>query len=145
MTGNQRYLVRTPEVAFEIVDGEAVIIDLNRGFYYSALSTGAAIWESAANGMTSAEISSFLSQRYEEQIPGQIQEAVGKMVERFVSEQLLLPADEMSSSTPPPEQPAAVKQPFAEPVLEKHTDLEDLLRLDPIHEVSPAGWPKRPA
>jgi hypothetical protein len=34
----------------------------------------------------------------------------------------------------------------AAPVLEKYTDMQELLLLDPIHDVEEAGWPKaRPA
>ena len=29
-----------------------------------------------------------------------------------------------------------------EPVLEKYTDMQELLLLDPIHDVEEAGWPK---
>jgi hypothetical protein len=32
---------------------------------------------------------------------------------------------------------------FGQPVLEKFTDMADLLLLDPIHEVGEAGWPQR--
>jgi len=31
---------------------------------------------------------------------------------------------------------------FAPPVLERYTDMQDYFLLDPIHEVSPEGWPK---
>jgi hypothetical protein len=30
---------------------------------------------------------------------------------------------------------------WAEPVLDKYTDMQELLLLDPIHEVDDAGWP----
>jgi hypothetical protein len=33
------------------------------------------------------------------------------------------------------------KAPFAEPALEKHTDMQDLILLDPVHEVDARGWP----
>jgi hypothetical protein len=35
------------------------------------------------------------------------------------------------------------KIPFAQPVLNKFTDVEDLLMLDPIHDVDAAGWPQK--
>ena len=34
------------------------------------------------------------------------------------------------------------KIPFEEPKLEKYSDMEDLLLLDPIHDVEDEGWPK---
>ena len=41
--------------------------------------------------------------------------------------------------TPPP--PNAVRKPYTAPAVQKYDDLEDLLLLDPIHEVDEAGWP----
>ena len=32
---------------------------------------------------------------------------------------------------------------YEHPVLQKYTDMEDLLLLDPIHDVDEAGWPAR--
>ena len=37
--------------------------------------------------------------------------------------------------------PPASKPDFQEPALQKYTDMEDLLLLDPIHEVDDTGWP----
>ena len=35
-----------------------------------------------------------------------------------------------------------MRQPFSTPVLETYTDMQDLLTLDPIHDVDPQqGWP----
>ena len=31
--------------------------------------------------------------------------------------------------------------PYVPPVLEKFTDMQDLILLDPVHEVSERGWP----
>lgn len=33
---------------------------------------------------------------------------------------------------------------YAAPTIENYTDMQDLLMLDPIHEVDVAGWPKKP-
>ena len=33
------------------------------------------------------------------------------------------------------------RQPFRPPVLERHSDMQDLLVLDPIHDVGEMGWP----
>jgi hypothetical protein len=37
----------------------------------------------------------------------------------------------------------ASRSPFKPPRLEKHTDMQDLILIDPVHEVSAAGWPHR--
>ncbi len=38
----------------------------------------------------------------------------------------------------------SLKPPFRAPSLEKYTDMEALLLLDPIHEVGQTGWPASP-
>ena len=40
-----------------------------------------------------------------------------------------------------PSDNGAARLPFAAPVLEKHTDMQDLILLDPVHEVGAEGWP----
>jgi hypothetical protein len=35
--------------------------------------------------------------------------------------------------------------PWVRPVLESHTDLADLMLIDPVHDVSTRGWPEVPA
>ena len=32
---------------------------------------------------------------------------------------------------------------FEKPVLQKHTDMQELLLLDPIHEIDEKGWPSK--
>jgi hypothetical protein len=37
------------------------------------------------------------------------------------------------------------KRPFVAPTLKKYSEIEDLLLLDPIHDVDDSGWPNRSA
>jgi hypothetical protein len=37
----------------------------------------------------------------------------------------------------------AVNAPFTPPALTKFTDMQDLLLLDPIHDVGSGGWPAK--
>ena len=41
---NQRFRVNTPNVTHETIDGEAVIINLDSGNYYSLVEVGSFIW-----------------------------------------------------------------------------------------------------
>ena len=36
---------------------------------------------------------------------------------------------------------SGTRQPYSPPVLNSYTDMEELLLLDPIHDVDQAGWP----
>ena len=44
------------------------------------------------------------------------------------------------SASGPVDEPVG-RTPFVDPALEKYTDMQDFLLVDPIHEVSDAGWP----
>jgi len=53
-------------------------------------------------------------------------------------------ADSAANGDRPPRAaaPTADRPPFVKPILQKYTDMADLLLLDPIHEVDAGqGWP----
>jgi len=60
----------------------------------------------------------------------------------LLQEQLLVAADEQQLAAPPLERHGAgSRPPFQMPVVERYTDMADLLLLDPIHDVNAEGWP----
>ena len=57
-------------------------------------------------------------------------------------ENLVTSVDCLADVTPSAiENAVAVKQPFEAPILNKYNDMQELLLLDPIHDVDEAGWP----
>jgi hypothetical protein len=135
-----RYSVNTGQVISEVIDGEAVMINLTTGNYYSLNEVGAAVWEAVAAGATADEAAALLSARYEgssDEIAG----AVSTLLEELSREELIVPTDGDAASSLPPVEPALSRQPFEPPRLEKHTDMQDLILLDPVHEVGDQGWP----
>jgi hypothetical protein len=69
---------------------------------------------------------------------------VRNLVEELVAESLIVPLSSAptpaSGKTPAPVEPGT---PFVPPVLERYTDMQELLFLDPIHDVDESGWPHR--
>lgn len=53
----------------------------------------------------------------------------------------MVPADPGCSA--PEAVPPAVRAPYARLALTKYTDMQELLLLDPVHEVDDEGWPSR--
>jgi hypothetical protein len=53
---------------------------------------------------------------------------------------LLAPIDREAISVVPPRAAKPTRQ-YQAPTIERFDDLEELLVLDPIHEVDEAGWP----
>lgn len=134
-----RYAVNSGQVISEIIDGEAVMINLTTGNYYSLNETGAAAWSAVETGASVGDITELLSARYAGD-PDEIQRAVERLLEELSREDLIAASDGDGPSPAFPE-PAAERVPFEAPKLEKHTDMQDLILLDPVHEVGDQGWP----
>lgn len=134
----RRYAVNSPGVIAESVDGEVLIINLESGAYYSAAGSGEEIWALLSSGCSIGEATNHLSVRYGDGARPAVAAAVERMASEFLAEQLLVATD--GDPAPPPAAGPATTA-FADPVLNKYTDMQDLLLLDPIHEVTEAGWP----
>jgi len=139
-----KYGVNHPQVINEIIDGEAIMIDLATGSYYSLDSVGAQIWTLLEESRPVDYIVAELGRLYDAPEPV-IRTAVDNLLEQLTLEQLITPdtSDVSAPATPPAVEPA-VREPFSAPKLEKFTDMQDLILLDPVHEVGSRGWPHAP-
>jgi hypothetical protein len=134
------YRVNTPAVAAETVDGEVLMIHLESGNYYSLRAVGASIWSGVDRGVPLAEIASTVREQYDAE---DADELVGAFVAELASEDLLVTTDEPMPRDSTWELPA-LDGDFVGPRLEKFTDMQHLILLDPVHEVDAGqGWPIR--
>ena len=135
------YLIDPRKVAHETLDGEVIMIHLLIGAYYSLDGPGADVWAHLVEGRGREEIVTLLEQHYDAE-PGVIAETVDDLVKRLADEELV---DHAPDGAPAPNgaaaQPSAERLPFKPPRLEKYTDMEDFLLVDPIHESDVTGWP----
>jgi hypothetical protein len=136
-----RYVVRSPAVVHETIDGEAVIINLESGAYFSAEGASAIAWQQIAGGASAADLIAAVGERYEGGA-AEIGTAVAQFIAQLSQEGLIRPA-EAAEGTPAaaPVPPPAAKPAFTELSLRIFTDLKELLLLDPIHDVDEVGWP----
>lgn len=137
MTTYNTYKLSEPGVVHQEIEGEVIVVDLQKGYYYSLTGTAVPIWKSLLRGCDAAgvgrELSGIYSGDREEMLRG-----VTDLAEALAREGLL----SLSSEPPvPPEEVSAEKIPFAPPQFQKYTDMEDVLVLDPIHDVDESGWP----
>lgn len=136
-----RFSLNEPTVIQEIIDGEAIIADLGRGFYYSLDPIGSQSWNALVGGCSPAEIVEALATRFPADREN-IGRGIEALVERLLQEGLIV-RRESSAAAPPGDHLSlfASATAFVAPVLSKYTDMEQLLLLDPIHEVDETGWP----
>ena len=134
------YRINLPRVAHETLDGETIIIDFDTGTYYNLSDTAYWIWLLIEKERSVEEIVNQITTLYageQEEIDGAVRQFIGRLAQVG-----LIVKSTASLSTMPALSPRN-REPFISPVLEEHTDIQDLLLLDPIHEVGKQGWPMR--
>lgn len=135
---SQTYRVQAPEVIADVIDGEVVIMNLKSGCYFSSDGVGTDCWEALASGLSVDQLVGQLAERYPDD-----RAAIGPAVEGFVqdlvSHELIAPSDAPSSNAVLPSSSNGTR--FQPPVLNVYSDMQDLLLLDPIHDVDASGWP----
>jgi hypothetical protein len=139
-----RYRVDENKIVHEVLDQEAMLVNLDNGYYYALEGSAVDIWQALAAGASVPEAAQRLLQRYGVTRPA-AEEAVRKFVDELVAEELLMPAEaaEPAAPTALAEPAAAEAQPFSQPVMYKYTDMANLIQMDPIREFDESGWPKR--
>jgi len=145
MNASQRYRPNTPKISHETIEGDVIVINFENGNYYSLNGTAANIWHFVTNKAALNEIVTNLEERYQ---PGQtpVQEAVYQFIGELEKEELICTSDDGESCDDKPQLPwsdstSSTDLSFDSPEIEKFTDVQDLLLLDPIHSVDETGWP----
>src|SRR5690606_9101409 len=114
---------------------------LGTGIYYSLRGTAAEIWRRLSAPVTISSLAEDMCATYPA-ATGRIGPDINAFLERLRTENLVV-EDALAGSTVsvPPDRGSD----YQPPVLERFADLQDLLLLDPIHEVGAQGWPQRPS
>lgn len=117
--------IPTARVISEVLDGEAIIIDSMTGAYFTLDADGTAMWERLTADGTSLEELAETSQLD----PAR----VAQVAVELAAAGLVMVDGQLPEANP-----------SAPPAVTKYMDMEELLLLDPIHDVDPAGWPVMP-
>ncbi len=125
-------------IVHEEIDGEVIAIDLATGAYFSMRGTATVVWRLLAHGpIADQQIVEAVLERSEGVPPGakdEVTEFIAQLRDhKLVSDSVTIT---LSASLPSGE-----AGPYSTPVVEKYTDMEELILLDPVHEVDAVGWP----
>lgn len=140
------FRVARPGVIHDTIDGEVVIINLSTGAYFSLVDTGAEVWSGLGGEASVDAIVSEIATRYRTP-PEEIRAAVEGLLDDLRAEGLVVPVEGAAPPAdgerrPGPDPGADGRPEFRPPVLEKFDDMQDLILLDPVHEVEEElGWP----
>jgi hypothetical protein len=135
--------INAPQVIHESIDGEVIVIDLGTGSYYSLKDSGAAVWDALdrTGGATERDLVHALEARYEGSRE-QFEAGVQYLLNVLRDEGLVVEAETAGLPAAILEEAAGTRVAFETPRLEKFTDMQDLVLLDPVHEVDATGWPQ---
>ena len=136
-----RYRVNDSNVVFDLIDGEVLAIRSDSGAYYSLRGTAATAWCALLSGCPCERLAGLVADHHGAD-PAVVAGELSRFAADLVAESLLLILEDARSQEEPPLPAETRGQPWAAPVFEVYTDMQDLLLFDPIHEVDNSGWPR---
>jgi hypothetical protein len=128
---SKRFETKSPEVVYDEIDGEYVIVDLASGKYFRIQGESGKLFSWIISGQDLSRKIEQLSSKTNELIYS----AIGTLIEKSIireshNAQVTVVSNGLTSFEP------------KEFVIEEFTDLQDIIGLDPIHEVDLSqGWP----
>ncbi len=134
------------QIVHETIDGETIILNMDSGSYFSLNNSGTAVWESISSGVSLNEIDKELQRIYPN--TETVKNDLDDFIEKLLAEALLSKnANTEENGSDFSKKPESLlhnlsRDSYEKPAFEKYTDMQDILQLDPIHEVDEAaGWP----
>ena len=131
-------------ISAESFETEVVVIHFLKGTYFSLRGASMALWAWLQTGADEATLAELLAARYglaAEQGRAETQKVVAllKQFDLVIENELPAPPRDAYATGAGPAS-------FEESVVEAFEDLQELISIDPVHEVDPKqGWPHRPA
>jgi len=147
-----RGLAVEPWMTHERLDDQVMMINLETGAYFALERPAADCWTALTAGAgfagMVAEVKAHFDvpqARAEADVESFLASLLDEGIVRWSSDHPveLPPSQSAGQLTSPPADgaPTADRLAYRPPQIEKHDDLEELLLLDPIHDVGPEGWP----
>lgn len=134
------YRPNSPPVIQETIDEETLIVDLDSGSYYHLVSAGAYIWRLLEAGHNREAAAAALAEHFGLESDEALAQ-VHALIAELLRNELIVGVDSAPAGAPPA--PAAPTKPYQPAALAVHTDMQELLLLDPVHDVDETGWPTR--
>jgi hypothetical protein len=135
------YILNKVDLSKEIFDNEAVIINIPSGKYYSVNSeSGVNVLRLLENVCSKEQICEFLSARYDDNTLD-ITTQVNDFIESLLAEKIVVETSEKEHSNT---EISFSSQAYQTLLLEIYDDMQELIELDPVHDVTASkGWPNK--
>jgi hypothetical protein len=135
-----RYRPNSPPILHETIDHETIIVNLDMGTYYSLNPTASSIWIGLESGASIEQIVQHLAEQSATP-EGVVDKGVRVFLEQLIDEQLVVTCEDAPALAELDGWPEG--RSFKAPMLSRYTDMQELLLLDPVHDVGIGGWPEQ--
>jgi hypothetical protein len=139
MTENLRYNIYDNNIISDVFGEEVVLVNLETGVYYSLRHSATQIWIRLFNQYSPTEIFADLIKIYkvdENDLISDIKQFICQLLEAKMikneSVEVKKPLDFNSKD---------ILVPYTAPEIETFSDMQEILLLDPVHDVDKSGWP----
>lgn len=139
MEKNVRFELFDSNIICDLFGDEVVLVNLDSGVYYSLRSSACEMWIRVQNHYTIIEIITDLVSIYDTN-PEELTDPTALFIQELLEKKLIKSTDfkekqELSFELKNP------KSTFSPPILEVFSDMQEILLLDPVHDVDKSGWP----
>jgi hypothetical protein len=140
MTNTMRYSINHSKIVFEKFEDEVVLINLDNGNYFSIREVAGIVWGLIDKGFNSVEAAKFLSELFGAS-ELELEDDIQLFIEQLLSEELISTSNSQVHTVFEASSVRISGKEYTKPKLEVYSDMQDLILLDPIHEVDETGWP----
>ncbi|MDR3474666.1 MAG: PqqD family protein [Devosia sp.] len=135
-----RFAVDPTNISHERLQDEVIIINVGSGAYFSGTGPAADLWTLISQGATVEEAAKVLAATYSTDGDA-VRSDVDACVNHLLTLRVLAPASAEAPAGTIPALPDLPRGAWAAPIFDEYTDMWDLLKYDPIHDVNETGWP----
>jgi hypothetical protein len=136
-------------VSMERLDGETIVIDFESGRFYSFRESAADLLWLISLGIDFELFESVLQRYFSIQDINELTRDIDSFIETILSlnliEKIVVNSEIDSAGLSDVELPEDyLRRDWVSPLLVSNDELSDLLKIDPIHDVTESGWPESP-
>jgi len=132
------YIIDVEQIISEKIEDDTVVINLETGCYYN-LNNSASFIFSFFEGGNSKKL---LLQKYQDTFKIDEKTAIkdiNEIISYLIDKKLIIETSSSNNTS----QNVSVLYKYIKPVIDEFSDMQEMLLLDPIHEVKAEGWPHK--
>jgi hypothetical protein len=140
------FKIANQKIAHESFEDELILVNFDTGAYYSTGKAGSYIWSLINRNVPVAFMIKKICARYEANCD-EVEKSLDVFLTELQKEGLIVSetanrgSDMEGAGEEAKTERTTEKFGFEAPILQKYTDIQELLLLDPIHGVNELGWP----